>query len=110
MNYFFWLRFFCVSSAAGLFVRPRFHPCGVVISSAVSILLVVTYLRLVVNLRFAVVEAGLSQLIYLVLFSYAFFLKVHGIGDHDWRDPDAVRGHANDSRIQWTEKFARRIA
>ena len=45
------------------------------ISSAVSILLVVTYLRLVVNLRFAVAEAGLSQLIYLVLFSYAFFFE-----------------------------------
>jgi len=46
-----------------------------VISSLVSILLVVSYLRLVVNLRFAVVDAGLSQLIYLVLFSYAFFFE-----------------------------------
>src|SRR5258708_24884962 len=44
---------------------------GFVISSAVSILLVVTYLRLVVNLRFAVVEAEVSQLIFLVRFSYA---------------------------------------
>lgn len=43
------------------------------ISSAVSIALVVTYLRLVVNLRFALVDAGLAQFIYLVLFSYAFF-------------------------------------
>jgi inner membrane protein involved in colicin E2 resistance len=40
-----------------------------VISSIVSILLVVSYLRLVVDLRFAVVDAGLTQLIYLVLFS-----------------------------------------
>jgi len=46
-----------------------------VIASLVSILLVVSYLRLVVNLRFAVVDAGLSQLIYLVLFSYAFFFE-----------------------------------
>lgn len=45
------------------------------VSSAVSILLVVTYLRLVVNLRFALVDAGLAQLIYLVLFSYAFFFE-----------------------------------
>src|SRR5215813_5129212 len=44
-------------------------------SSAVSILLVVSYLRLVVGARFALVEAGLSQLIYLVLFSYAFFFE-----------------------------------
>jgi hypothetical protein len=44
-----------------------------VICSAVSIALVVSYLRLVAGLRFAVVEAGLTQLAYLVLFSYAFF-------------------------------------
>lgn len=46
-----------------------------VICSAVSIFLVVSYLRLVTGLRFAAVEAGLAQLIYLVLFSYAFFFK-----------------------------------
>jgi inner membrane protein involved in colicin E2 resistance len=45
------------------------------ISSIVSIVLVVSYLRLVVDLRFAVVDAGLTQLIYLVLFSYAFFFE-----------------------------------
>jgi inner membrane protein involved in colicin E2 resistance len=45
------------------------------ISSIVSIALVVSYLRLVVDLRFAVVDAGLTQLIYLVLFSYAFFFE-----------------------------------
>jgi inner membrane protein involved in colicin E2 resistance len=46
-----------------------------VIASIVSIVLVVSYLRLVVDLRFAVVNAGLTQLIYLVLFSYAFFFE-----------------------------------
>ena len=40
-----------------------------------SISLVITYLRLVVGIRFAAVEAGLAQFIYLVLFSYAFFFK-----------------------------------
>ncbi len=45
------------------------------ISSMVSVVLVVSYLRLVVDLRFAVVDAGLTQLIYLVLFSYAFFFE-----------------------------------
>jgi len=45
------------------------------VSSVVSVLLVVSYLRLVVNARFAVVDAGLAQLIYLVLFSYAFFFE-----------------------------------
>jgi inner membrane protein involved in colicin E2 resistance len=45
------------------------------ISSIVSVALVVSYLRLVVDLRFALTEAGLTQLIYLVLFSYAFFFE-----------------------------------
>lgn len=45
------------------------------ICSAVSIFLVVSYLRLVVGARFAFVEAGLAQFVYLVLFSYSFFLK-----------------------------------
>ena len=45
------------------------------ISSIVSIFLVISYMRLVVGKKFAFIEIGLSQLIYLVLFSYAFFLE-----------------------------------
>src|SRR4030081_3350649 len=45
------------------------------ICSIVSVFLVVSYLRLVVGTRFAVREAALAQFIYLVAFSYAFFLK-----------------------------------
>lgn len=45
------------------------------ICSAVSIFLVISYLRLVVGARFAAVEAGIAQFLYLVLFSYAFFFK-----------------------------------
>lgn len=45
------------------------------ICSAVSILLVVSYMRLVVGARFALVEVGLSQFVYLVLFSYTFFFE-----------------------------------
>jgi len=41
----------------------------------VSIALVVSYLRLVVGIRFAALEAGTAQLIYLILFSYVFFWK-----------------------------------
>lgn len=44
-------------------------------SSAVSVFLVVSYLRLAVGIRFAAFEAGGAQLVYLVLFSYAFFFK-----------------------------------
>ena len=43
--------------------------------SAISVFLTVSYLRLVIGLRFALLEAGGAQVIYLVLFSYAFFIK-----------------------------------
>ncbi|MGH9841040.1 MAG: inner membrane CreD family protein [Blastocatellia bacterium] len=45
------------------------------ICSAVSIFLVVSYLRLAVGNRFAFVEAGILQFVYLVLFSYTFFFE-----------------------------------
>lgn len=45
------------------------------IAAITSVGLVVSYLRLVVGNRFAFVEAGLAQLVYLVLFSYTHFLK-----------------------------------
>jgi hypothetical protein len=45
------------------------------ICSLISIALVVSYLRLVVGIRFAALEAGFAQLVFLVLFSYAFFYK-----------------------------------
>ncbi len=43
------------------------------VAAAVSVFLVVSYMRLVVGLRLALVEIGLAQFIYLVLFSYTFF-------------------------------------
>jgi hypothetical protein len=44
-------------------------------ASAVSVFLVVSYLRIVVGARFAMVEAALAQLVYQVLFSLAHFLE-----------------------------------
>ncbi len=46
-----------------------------ILASAVSVFLVVTYLRLVVGLRFAALEAAGSQIVYLVLFSWAHFFE-----------------------------------
>ena len=46
-----------------------------IISSIVSIFLVVSYMRLVVDKRFAFVEIGIAQFVYLVLFSYTFFFE-----------------------------------
>ena len=43
------------------------------VSAAVSVLLVVSYMRLVAGMKFATAYVGLAQLIYLIGFSYAFF-------------------------------------
>jgi inner membrane protein involved in colicin E2 resistance len=48
---------------------------ALIISSIVSIFLVISYMRLVAGARFAFVETGISQFVYLVLFSYTFFLQ-----------------------------------
>ncbi|HNX50726.1 MAG TPA: inner membrane CreD family protein [Thermoanaerobaculaceae bacterium] len=45
------------------------------IASAVSVFLVLSYMRLVVGARFAFVEVALAQLLYLVGFSWAFFFE-----------------------------------
>ena len=45
------------------------------ISSIVSICLVTSYLRIVAGKRFAFLEAGIAQFVYLVLFSYTFFFE-----------------------------------
>ncbi|HZQ90688.1 MAG TPA: inner membrane CreD family protein [Terriglobales bacterium] len=76
MNYFFLATaFFAFHLLLAYTVDHISIHAAFAICSAVSIFLVVTYLRLVVGLRFALVEAGVAQFVYLVLFSYAFFLK-----------------------------------
>jgi inner membrane protein involved in colicin E2 resistance len=81
------------------------------VSSAVSILLVVSYLRLVVNARFAVVDAGLSQLIYLVLFSYAFFFEGYtGLAITIGAILTLFVVMQMTGRIRWEERFTKRIA
>jgi hypothetical protein len=76
MNYFFLAgAFFAFHLLLAYLVDHISIHAAMVIASVVSIALVVSYLRLVAGIRFAVVEAGTAQLIYLVLFSYAFFWK-----------------------------------
>jgi hypothetical protein len=45
------------------------------IASATSVFLVTSYLRVVAGTHFAIARAGLAQLVFLVLFSYAFFFE-----------------------------------
>lgn len=81
-----------------------------VISSIVSIVLVVSYLRLVVDLRFAVVDAGLTQLIYLVLFSYAFFFEgFTGLSVTIGAILTLFIVMQMTGRLRWEEKFGRAL-
>jgi inner membrane protein involved in colicin E2 resistance len=76
MNYFFLAAaFFSFHLLLAYLVDHISIHASFAIAAAVSIFLVVTYLRLVVGIRFASREAALAQFIYLVMFSYAFFLK-----------------------------------
>ena len=80
------------------------------ISSLVSILLVVSYLRLVVNFKFALIDAGLSQLIYLVLFSYAFFFEgFTGLAVTIGAILTLFVVMQMTGRIKWEEKFAKSV-
>jgi hypothetical protein len=76
MNYFFLAAaFFSFHLLLAYLVDHVSIHVSFAISAAVSVFLVVSYLRLVVGMRFATREAALAQFIYLVMFSYAFFLK-----------------------------------
>jgi inner membrane protein involved in colicin E2 resistance len=76
MNYFFLAAaFFSFHLLLAYLVDHISIHTAFAICSAVSIFLVTSYLRLVVGTRFAMREAALAQFIYLVAFSYAFFLK-----------------------------------
>ena len=76
MNYFFLAAaFFSFHLLLAYSVDHVSIQLAFVLSSIVSVGLVVSYLRVVVGPRFAVTEAGLAQFVYLVLFSFSFFLK-----------------------------------
>jgi inner membrane protein involved in colicin E2 resistance len=78
-----------------------------VICSLVSMFLTISYLRIVVGWRFAAVESGLAQLVYLILFSYALF-------NEGWSGLAITIGAIVTlfavmqltGRIRWSERFA----
>jgi len=76
MNYFFLAAsFFAFHLLLAYLVDHVSIHTAFFICSAVSIFLVVSYMRLVVGSRFAYIETGLSQFVYLIGFSYAFFVE-----------------------------------
>jgi inner membrane protein involved in colicin E2 resistance len=76
MNYFFLAAaFFAFHLLLAYLVDHMEMNAAFAIAAAVSVFLVVSYLRLVAGLRDALAQAGLAQLVFLVLFSYAFFFE-----------------------------------
>ena len=110
MNYFFLAcAFFSFHLLLAYLVDHISIHAAFVICSIVSLALVISYLRLVVGLRFAAVEAGSAQLIYLVLFSYAFFFKgFSGLAVTIGSIITLFVVMQLTARIRWSEKFANR--
>jgi hypothetical protein len=76
MHYFFLgASFFSFHLLFAYLVDHVIPEIGFVIAAVVSMALVIGYLWRVAGARFALREAGISQLLFLVLFSYAFFFE-----------------------------------
>jgi Inner membrane protein CreD len=112
MNYFFLATaFFAFHLLLAYLVDHISIHVAMIIASVVSIALVVSYLRLVVGIRFATLEAGVAQLIYLVGFSYAFFWKgFTGLAITIISVITLYVVMQATGRIRWSEKFASRSA
>jgi inner membrane protein involved in colicin E2 resistance len=108
MNYFFLAcAFFAFHLLLAYLVDHVSIHLAFAICSLVSIFLVVSYLRLVVGIRFAAVEAGLAQFIYLVLFSYAFFFRgFTGLAIATGSILTLFVVMQVTGRIRWEERFA----
>ncbi len=108
MNYFFLAAaFFAFHLLLAYLVDHISIHAAFAVGSVASVFLVISYLRLVVGLRFAAVEAGISQFVYLVLFSYAFFFKGYtGLAVTIGSVLTLFVVMQMTGRIRWAEKFA----
>ena len=76
MNYFFLAAaFFAFHLLLAYLVDHVSIHAAFALCSMVSIILVVSYMRIVAGNRFAFLEVALAQLVYLIGFSYAFFFE-----------------------------------
>jgi inner membrane protein involved in colicin E2 resistance len=109
MNYFFFAAaFFSFHLLLAYLVDHVSIHLAFFICSVVSTFLVVSYARLAVGMRFAAIEAGLAQLIYLVLFSYAFFFKgFTGLAITIGSIVTLFVVMQMTGRIRWEDKFVR---
>jgi hypothetical protein len=76
MNYFFLAAaFFAFHLLLAYLVDHMEMGPAFAVAAAASVFLVVSYLRLVAGMRSAFLHAGVAQVVFLVLFSYAFFFE-----------------------------------
>jgi inner membrane protein involved in colicin E2 resistance len=109
MNYFFLAAAFFAFHLLMAYLVDHFSiHASFLISAVVSLALVISYMRLVTGPRFALVECGLAQLIYLVGFSYAFFFKgFTGLSVTIGAIITLFVVMQMTGKINWSEKFAR---
>jgi inner membrane protein involved in colicin E2 resistance len=109
MNYFFLAAaFFAFHLLMAYLVDHISIHAAFFISAAVSLALVVSYMRLVAGPRFALVECGIAQFVYLVLFSYAFFFKgFTGLAVTIGSIITLFVVMQMTGRINWSERFTR---
>jgi inner membrane protein involved in colicin E2 resistance len=110
MNYFFLAcAFFSFHLLMAYLVDHISIHVAFVVCSAISIFLLVSYLRLVAGMRSAALEAGLAQFVFLVLFSYAFFFEgFTGLAITSGAILTLFIAMQTTARIAWAEKFAMR--
>ncbi len=112
MNYFFLATaFFAFHLLLAYLVDHVSIHAAFAISSVVSVFLVVSYLRLVIGMQFASREAAIAQFVYLVLFSYAFFIKgFTGLAITIGSVTTLFVVMQVTGRIRWADKFAVKAA
>ena len=107
MNYFFLAAsFFAFHLLLAYLVDHISIHLAFIICSLVSIFLVISYMRIVVGSRFAYIETGLSQFVYLIGFSYAFFVEgFTGLAVTIGSIVTLFVVMQMTARIDWAEKF-----
>jgi hypothetical protein len=112
MNYFFLAgAFFAFHLLLAYLVDHISIHAAFFLCSAVSVFLVVSYLRVVVGARFALVEAGGAQFVYLIMFSYAFFLNgFTGLAITSGSIVTLFVVMQMTARLRWSEVFRRASA
>jgi inner membrane protein involved in colicin E2 resistance len=112
MNYFFLAAaFFAFHLLLAYLVDHLEVHVAFAVASAVSVFLVVSYLRTVAGMRVALLEAGAAQLVFLVLFGYAFFFDGYtGLTVTVGAVVTLFVLMQLTARVDWSAVFARRSA